>query len=740
MKKISSSIRNHLLIVCLFPVLLSAILGAMFTYEKQFERTYEWLMNQNKIYESVLDRYFAERVSDINTLEANIPLVSELENFRAKDLGYAEGGHYQYLTSFMANYDYKSLLILNGNKERIFYQYDYDRHDKEAFVKHAQLFANRIDSSDRNQVQFDYFRFNNRLFGVVAKKAKMSNGKHYYFFLTVNNEHLNDILNSSSVYVDGAISYLVNKNSSGDYFFLTDVMQDHQAYKYGDKPDKIPLYWKHANGDFDEDRFIYNDLTGDKVLIAYSLVTELDEEFILITKVQSKFVLKFLVQGSYYIVISIIIAIVVIFYYSQAFKRLSEKNMTRIMSFCSDLISGNHQKDLVLSNFYETNAIKESLLSVSSHLKEDSLRKEYEIQLETNLRPSKNQNEFASKAIALINNVYNIDFGAFYSKVDDEFVLLSQYFSSMDESVSSKSGIMAHAYDLNQVVQVEGTLFNKKLPLEGAYADIGSLALQPKNYVFVPIIASKEESNTESLCSGMLVIGLNSKLDAADLDFLDKVRVNLALIMSFVAQKEHIECLFEQTKNRENELAAVNKELTYISRNDALTSIYNRFYGESLLELALDNKQNTLPLSVLMFDVDHFKMYNDTYGHVAGDLCLQKVAQCMIDMGFRNDDFYFRYGGEEFVVVLPNTPEKSATTVAERLRKAVQEMGIPHESSLTADSVTISIGVYTLTAEEPSINSVAELIEKVDKNLYLAKKQRNSVSNGNSLVHEGSVA
>ncbi len=136
-------------------------------------------------------------------------------------------------------------------------------------------------------------------------------------------------------------------------------------------------------------------------------------------------------------------------------------------------------------------------------------------------------------------------------------------------------------------------------------------------------------------------------------------------------------------------------------------------------------------------------MYNDTYGHVAGDLCLQKVAQCMIDMGFRNDDFYFRYGGEEFVVVLPNTPEKSATTVAERLRKAVQEMGIPHESSLTADSVTISIGVYTLTAEEPSINSVAELIEKVDQNLYLAKKQRNSVCNGEIVAHEvvdGTVA
>ncbi len=418
--------------------------------------------------------------------------------------------------------------------------------------------------------------------------------------------------------------------------------------------------------------------------------------------------------------------------------------MAMIMSFCSELISGNHQKDLVLSNFHETNVIKESLLSVSSHLEEDALRKDYEIQLETSLRPSKNQKEFAYKTITLINKVYNIDFGALYSKSDDEFVLISQYFSSMDESISSTSGIIAHAYELNEVLQVEGTLFNKKLSLSGAYADVGSLALCPKNYVFVPIIASNAESKTESLCSGMLVIGLNSKLDAAELDFLNKIRVNLALIMSFVAQKENIESLFEQTKNREMELASVNKELTYISRRDSLTSIYNRFYGEHLLELMLMNKEeSTLPLSVLMFDVDHFKMYNDTYGHIAGDQCLQKVAQCMIDMGFRNDDFYFRYGGEEFVVVLPNTSQNSATLVAERLRQSVQDMSIPHKSSLTEDSVTISIGVYTLTDEESNVKNVAELIEKVDQNLYLAKKQRNSVCNGEIVAHEvvdGTVA
>jgi diguanylate cyclase (GGDEF)-like protein/PAS domain S-box-containing protein len=161
------------------------------------------------------------------------------------------------------------------------------------------------------------------------------------------------------------------------------------------------------------------------------------------------------------------------------------------------------------------------------------------------------------------------------------------------------------------------------------------------------------------------------------------------------------------------------KELERLALVDKLTNLYNRHkMDESLImgmEKAHDHHQ---PLSVIMIDIDHFKAINDTYGHPVGDSVLQKVAQIMTD-STRQSDYCGRYGGEEFLIMCPDTDEKGAITLAEHIRKMVE--AYPFD---VVNHLTISIGVTTLNTND----TMMTLIQHSDEALYKAKNQgRNRV-------------
>lgn len=167
---------------------------------------------------------------------------------------------------------------------------------------------------------------------------------------------------------------------------------------------------------------------------------------------------------------------------------------------------------------------------------------------------------------------------------------------------------------------------------------------------------------------------------------------------------------------------------------DALTEIPNRrSFSKSILSEFARSQRYEQPLAVIMCDVDNFKAYNDTYGHGKGDLCLKKVAQTLKTSLKRPSDSCARYGGEEFVVLLPNTPLEGAMIVAETIRSNIEKMGIPHEKSLPAQVVTLSLGVKS--SEGTSLVSSDELINRADMALYNAKEQgRNQVQYFNELT------
>ena len=177
--------------------------------------------------------------------------------------------------------------------------------------------------------------------------------------------------------------------------------------------------------------------------------------------------------------------------------------------------------------------------------------------------------------------------------------------------------------------------------------------------------------------------------------------------------------LERKVANRTQELALAKERLELLSVTDPLTGLANRRRLEDVLSAAWQHGQRArLPIGLAMIDIDHFKLYNDHYGHAAGDHCLQRVAT-ELAASMRDTDLVARYGGEEFAAVLPNTDIAAARHSAERMRAAVGALAIPHPLS-TERLVTVSIGVG---ATVPQPNTIAEsLLEVADAELYLAKR------------------
>lgn len=173
-----------------------------------------------------------------------------------------------------------------------------------------------------------------------------------------------------------------------------------------------------------------------------------------------------------------------------------------------------------------------------------------------------------------------------------------------------------------------------------------------------------------------------------------------------------------------------NRELKRLTAVDGLTGIANRrCFDESIAREWQRSRRNRLPLSVLMLDVDFFKQYNDRYGHQSGDECLKAVARCLHAELKRPADLVARFGGEEFVAILPETNVVGAKRVAETLRRAIETLKLPHDTSGIADHVTVSVGVATVYPSPDGAGSPAAMMEAADRALYQAKNAgRNQVA------------
>lgn len=216
---------------------------------------------------------------------------------------------------------------------------------------------------------------------------------------------------------------------------------------------------------------------------------------------------------------------------------------------------------------------------------------------------------------------------------------------------------------------------------------------------------------------------------------------NSRLPAEFAPLARAFDAMASQLSERERDLIASNDRLTVIASIDMLSGLANRRGFQSRLDFEwMKAQQCGGELSLLMIDVDHFKLFNDTYGHPEGDACLSRIGQTLAAIATATSGFAARYGGEEFSLLLPNTATGYALEIGEMVRAAVQDLAIPHVTS-SHMAVTVSVGVAGVKPCEAL--TPGDLLEAADASLYVAKRNgRNAVAEHGlgRTVENGAVA
>ena len=225
-------------------------------------------------------------------------------------------------------------------------------------------------------------------------------------------------------------------------------------------------------------------------------------------------------------------------------------------------------------------------------------------------------------------------------------------------------------------------------------------------------------------------VWLNGSIDWTYLNRTYTFSSFLGMALAYAIDRQHREnylqdCMIELNRL---ELMRQAQQLSILSQQDALTGLANRRYLDEVLENEWKRSiRHEVPITIMMIDIDFFKLYNDTLGHIQGDQCLRRIAILLGSISSRSGDLAARYGGEEFLLLFSMTDKDQALIQVQRLMQLMQNIGIAHPRSNVSKYVTISVGVATTT---PHLNdSLSEFISQADHALYVAK------NNGRNQYH-----
>jgi len=240
----------------------------------------------------------------------------------------------------------------------------------------------------------------------------------------------------------------------------------------------------------------------------------------------------------------------------------------------------------------------------------------------------------------------------------------------------------------------------------------------------IPVIFISAKVESEDIIKGLEIGAVDyvkKPFNAMEL----KLRVKMHLELKLSREKLEEEII--KRSSLQLQLEKVNNELKQLSNLDGLTKIANRRRFDICIQQEGERAiREKTPLSLIMCDVDYFKIYNDTFGHQMGDTCLQEIATVINAACQRPGDVAARYGGEEFAIILPNTTSEGAGTIANSINKSLALLKMEHQASPVDSFVTLSMGIATIEIGEKT--SIEKLILNADKALYRAKKRgRNCV-------------
>jgi len=296
--------------------------------------------------------------------------------------------------------------------------------------------------------------------------------------------------------------------------------------------------------------------------------------------------------------------------------------------------------------------------------------------------------------------------------------LLEQFDVDLVRAFSGKEAL-AHLLDTDFAL----VLLDVKMPDMDGY-EVAELMRGNRRTKHIPIIFVTAESRGDEL--------IFKGYEAGAVDYLLKplnaaiFRSKVSVFIELYSQKHALKLKtleFDQKlaelEELQQQLEETNEQLLMLSTTDGLTSLYNRRkFDDIYMEEWQRASRSQQPLSLVMLDIDHFKLYNDTYGHHMGDDCLRSIASALKAMDIRHLDKVARIGGEEFAVILPETGAEGAMLVAERIRITIEELNIPHETPFSR--VTASFGVSSVVPKRKLAPNI--LIKSVDDALYESKR------------------
>ncbi len=284
--------------------------------------------------------------------------------------------------------------------------------------------------------------------------------------------------------------------------------------------------------------------------------------------------------------------------------------------------------------------------------------------------------------------------------------LLERMGHTVVEANDGKEALQIYRHDRPGLV-----LIDVVMPIMDGYESARRMR-ETKADEWVPIIfLSSKEADQD----------LDRAIEAGGDDYLVKP-VSFVVLNAKIRALQRLESMRTKQLEMSRDLASANRELEKLSRQDGLTGIANRRYFDSYLVTEVRRgARERQPLSLILSDVDHFKAFNDCYGHQAGDDCLRRVAAALSSAGRRPADLAARYGGEEFAMVLPGTVLEGAVDVAQAVSRVIDGLAIPHARSAVDRKVTLSQGIVSLTPEKET--SSEDLIQRADQALYMAKQQ-----------------
>lgn len=322
------------------------------------------------------------------------------------------------------------------------------------------------------------------------------------------------------------------------------------------------------------------------------------------------------------------------------------------------------------------------------------------------------------------------------SSVSDRNILRVQLVDSANLLDSTYHGLVNGNRNMsipgNPSLEIQ-TLFNKMdRQLHSFVEEAKALAGEPdynlnQNNPHLIYITNSQQDLLSSLDAVVLQYQKESESKTFNLQVIEVVVLLVTLFVLFMEGLFIFRPMVQTISLERHKLETTNQILSRLSSLDGLSGIANRRYFDEHLSREWSRAaRNNTPLSLIMCDIDYFKVYNDTYGHQAGDECLKKVAQALTDTITRPGDLVARYGGEEFAVILPDTDIVGVASISEALRSNVAKLRIDHTNSKIEKHVTISLGASSAAPNPGSAPEV--LISQADKALYQAKQEgRNRV-------------